>query len=744
MIYRIIISICIFFSSATANAQLISISAARALPLGSTVTVNGIVTSGIEFGTIRYMQDGTGGIAIFSSSLAVTQRGDNVTVTGITSDYQNLLEVTPVSGWILNSSSNPSPVPVIITPLQLAENVESELVQINNVTFNNGGAFFQGNSSYNFTANGETGVVYIRSSNPLVGEVIPSSGITLYGICSQFGNQYQMLPRGLSDLVSSSSISITTPPHPLNITTSGFDITWNTNINGNSFLRYGHIPALELGVITGPTNSTNPSVNISGGNPAQIYYAQAFSVSGTDTAFASTKAYITASNSTGVIKVYFNRPVDQYVASPPSNDAIQLPNTFDDTLKAYIDRSMLTLDIAIYSMDNVGTTQIVQAINAAYTRGVRVRVVAEGGNTNAGLQLLNANIPVLLSPTTPVNYYGIMHNKFFVIDAEDSDASKPVVMGGSTNWSNDQLNNDRNNLVFVQDQSLARVYQMEFEEMWGGSGPQPNSGNSKFGPDKSDNTPHELMIGGKRVESYFSPSDDTNNQILRTISSANSELYFATMVMTRYDLAYAVEERVDLYNIYAAGIMDDSSGGSGTSFLIMEGAMGNSLHLFDHASNPGIMHHKYLIVDQANAVSDPLVLTGSHNWSSGANLRNDENTLIIHDAAIANQYYQEFHNMYNGNGGSVGVNEVNELNKINIYPNPASENFIISFTSGKQEIFNISLTDLSGKIIFNEYFSANSGANTFTGNASKLPSGIYFVKLKNESESFNLKLVIQQ
>ncbi|MDQ3051991.1 MAG: phospholipase D-like domain-containing protein [Bacteroidota bacterium] len=743
MIDRIILTLCLMICSLTSHAQLISISDARALPLGSTVTVNGIVTSGQEFGTIRYIQDGTAGIAIFSSSFAVTQRGDNVTVTGVTTDYQNLLEITPVTGWILNSSANPLPVPLQLTPNQVGESNEAMLVKINNVSFTNGGSLFQGNASYSFTANGESGIVYIRSGNPLVGEVIPSSGITLYAICSQFGNQYQLLPRDEFDLVSSSAISITTPPYPQNISTSGFTVAWNTNINGDAFLRYGNTSALELGVMTGPTNTTNPSIIISGADPAELFYAQAFSVSGTDTAFATSKAYITASNSTGAIKVYFNRPVDQYVANPSSNTATYLPNAFDDTLKAIIDRSMLTLDIAIYSMDNAGTAQIVQAINDAYIRGVQIRVVAEGGNTNAGLQSLNAAIPVLLSPTVPVNYYGIMHNKFFIIDAEDTDASKPIVMSGSTNWSIDQLNSDRNNLVFIQDQSLAKVYRLEFEEMWGGNGPLPVPANSKFGPDKSDNTPHELLIGGKRVESFFSPSDDTNNQILRSIQSANSELYFATMVFTRFDLAYAVEERVDIHNIYAAGIMDDSAGGSGVSFLIMQGAMGNSLILFDHVSQPGIMHHKYLIVDQGNIVSDPLVLTGSHNWSSGANIRNDENTLIIHDAAIANQYYQEFHNMYNSSGGNVGIAESNQDLSIIASPNPVTDKFTVAFLSAGNENYTIYLTDISGKVIYRDFFEAVAGWNSFAGDASGLPGGMYFVNVKNGALEYHTKLMVR-
>lgn len=220
-----------------------------------------------------------------------------------------------------------------------------------------------------------------------------------------------------------------------------------------------------------------------------------------------------------------------------------------------------------------------------------------------------------------------------------------MVMTGSTNFSNAQLFNDRNNLVFIQDRSLARVYQMEFEEMWGGSGNQPDTLLSKFGPDKSDNTPKFINIGGRKVEVLFSPSDNSNSEILRTISSAHQSLQFAVMVFTRTDLAFGVEERVATYGVDAYGILNDSSVSGGPPFLIMQSVMYNNLILYDHAGQTGILHHKYLVVDQDLPSSDPLVLTGSHNWSTSANERNDENIIIIHDALIANQYYQEFHHL---------------------------------------------------------------------------------------------------
>jgi len=723
--------------------QLISIADARLQPIGSTVTVSGIVTSGAEFGTIRYMQDGTGGIAVFSSGLSTTVRGDLVTVTGVTSQFQNLLEITPVNSWSLVASGNPLPTPIVLTPNQVVENYESMLIQINNVNFATSGVF-QGNASYNFTSNGETGVVYIRSSNPLVGTAIPTSNITLYGLVSQFGNQYQILPRDINDLVTSSGIAITTTPYPVNISNSGFFVAWNTNIPGDAFIRYGNTPNLELGSIAGSTGTSSPVIAISGTDASELFYVQAFSVDGNDTAFSAVKPYITASNSTGIIKTYFNRPVDLNVASPLSNTAQYISLAFDDTLKAYIDRAINTLDIAIYSFDDTNTGQISAAVNDAYNRGVRVRLIADGGNANAGLANLNPAIPVLLSPTTPVNYYGIMHNKFFVIDAAHPDATKPVIMSGSTNWSSDQLTVDRNNLLFIQDQSLAKVYEMEFEEMWGGSGAQPVPGNSKFGPDKQDNTPHEINVAGTLVESYFSPTDNTNNQILRTISSANHELYFATLVFTRFDLAYGIEERVDLHGVYAAGIMDDSTNGSGTSFLIMQGVMGNNMLLFDHASQPGILHHKYLIVDQNYFGSDPLVLTGSHNWSSSANIRNDENTLIIHSQLQANQFYQEFHNLFNSNGGAVGVNELADANSnLLVYPNPASTAIRMKMIDVKDENLTVEFLSLDGKVVIEKLVAGIQMEEGVSFENHSLSKGVYVIRITGKLTNEVRKVVIQ-
>ena len=722
----------IIFCDSTVYAQTISIATARALPVGSIVTVNGTVTSGTEFGTIRYIQDGTGGIGLFSTALTSLQRGDNVTVTGTTAQFQNLLEITTVTSWTLNSTGNPLPTPLQLTPSQLGESNESMLVRISGVSFISSGTF-TANTTYPFNSNGQTGVVFIRSSNPLVGRPIPTGTIELTGINSQYGTQYQMLPRDSNDLVVTGALSITKQPYPQNITTTGFDISWETNVAANHFLRYGLTIALELGTLVGPASTSQPTVSVAGGTASQLYYVQTVSVNGTDSAFSSILPFITQSLSSGTIKPYFTQPVDIANGAIGNNYAVYLNNLADDTIKAYIDRTSSTLDIAIYSFGSPGGNLIAQAINDAYARGVQVRLISDGSNTNNALQLLNPAIPVVQSPITPPFYYGIMHNKFLIMDANHTNPLKPVVLSGSTNWTIGQLEDDRNNLVFIQDKSLAKVYTMEFEEMWGGSGPQPNAALAKFGPDKSDNTPHILNVGGKMVESYFSPSDNVNAQIIRTIQSSDHNLAFATLVLTRTDLAYAIEDRALNYGVGVSGIMNDSSGGSGTAFQIIQSAIGTNMLLFDFANNSGIMHHKYALVDHTYLNSDPVVLTGSHNWSSAATQRNDENTLIIHDHNIVNQYFQEFLHMYNGNGGSLNVAEAENdvISAIIAYPNPSENIAYLNFQSSKTYKGILTVRDMSGRIMHSENVSIEHGDNQVQLDVANAASGIYLVSIGN-------------
>lgn len=613
-----------------------NIAEARAMPVGSTVTIRGIVTSGPELGVIRYIQDGTAGIAAYSSSMSSVARFDSIIVTGVTKNYNYLLELDPVNSFE-QIAQKPLPLPIIITPSQMAEQYEAMLVKMVDVTFANAGGVFAGNTNYNVTANGQTCQVRINNASNLVGQIIPADEVTLIGICSQFSytdpnGGYQLLLRDKNDIIATSSILFTTPLTVTNITTSSFSLGWNTNIAGTTELHYGHTPQLELGYLNVSGTGTAHSIDITGLNPSDLIYVQAFSVATPDTGFSGLKNFITQSVSSGDIKTYFTRPVDTTVST--GTNAIQIYRAVDDTCIAYINRAKYTIDIAIYNFNVEGISNIADALNAAYTRGVVVRLITDGGTNNSAIQELNSGIGKIPRPVTT----GIMHNKFMVIDGNSTNPNDPIVWTGSCNWTDQNVNTDANNVLFIQDASLAKVYTLEFNEMFGSTTATPNPANAKFGPTKSDNTPHELIIGGKRVEVFFSPSDGVNSQIISHINTANSDLEIGTMLITRKVISDAIIARSNAGVTSKVIITNRATSDAGVIADLMA-SLGN---YFREYHEQGLLHSKVMIVDQSNSSSDPFVWTGSHNWSDAANVSNDENSIVIHDVLISNLFFQEF------------------------------------------------------------------------------------------------------
>ncbi|MFH1320030.1 MAG: phospholipase D-like domain-containing protein [Bacteroidota bacterium] len=609
------------------NAQT-DIADARTFSLGSPVTVTGIVTNGSELGVIRYMEDGTAGIACYPGTGSVSfnpSRGDSITVTGTLVDYNNLLEMNPITAVTVLSSGNTLPTPQLVTPNQIGEPDEAELVQVNSAVFDNGGSYFVGNTNYSFTSNSQSGEVRISSSSNLVGELIPVSTVNIIAITSQYLSTYQLLLRDNNDIITTSTIFFTSPLTVSNITTGSLDLSWTTNISASSNVKYGLTSSFELVDINQGGSTTSHTLSLPGLSPATIYYVMAYSVTGTDTAFSQTKVVATASNSSGEIIVYFNKSVDN-TASPVA-DAISVPNYFADTIIAYIDKAQNTLDICMYNNSN---SSIVYAINNAYNRGVSIRYVTDLTTMNSALSSMDANIQVLKG-----NSVGIMHNKFVVIDVNSQDSS--WVITGSTNWTSNNLESDYNNMVIIQDQALARAFTLEFEEFWGSTTTVPNPVNAKFGPDKTDNTPHEFNIAGRWVELYFSPSDNTTTYILNSILSSESDLEFAVLSFTKNELGTGV---LDVHNSGSnvKGIIENTND-TGCEYDFLDT---NGVDVQSHLTAPFILHHKYCVVDATNAASDPQLVTGAHNWSNAAETSNDENTLIIHDEIVANMYLEEF------------------------------------------------------------------------------------------------------
>ena len=62
----------------------------------------------------------------------------------------------------------------------------------------------------------------------------------------------------------------------------------------------------------------------------------------------------------------------------------------------------------------------------------------------------------------------------------------------------------------------------------------------------------------------------------------------------------------------------------------------------DSTGSQKFLHHKYLLIDAENPDSDPVLITGSTNWSNNGFNYNDENFIVVHDPNVVNFYLQEF------------------------------------------------------------------------------------------------------
>ncbi len=416
------------------------------------------------------------------------------------------------------------------------------------------------------------------------------------------------------------------------------------------------------------------------------------------------------------IRVLFNQSVDNSVSS--ITDAVEAIN-IEDSICKYIDMATSSVDIAVW--DN-GSSKIINALNNAYNRGVIVRYISSSNSINSALSSLNSGISVLERDASIST--NVMHNKFVLID-------NSFMFTGSMNFGNGSMFDDYNNLVFIFDNTITQAYKAEFDEMWGGTGAQSNTANSKFGPDKTDNTPHHFTIGGSGVELYFSPTDGTTLKIVEAINTANYSLDIAMFTFINNDIGDAVVAAKNRGVVVRAIIENVNYVGSEHSSLIS-----NGINVLSHSSVPFDFHHKYCIIDANNANSDPVVITGSHNWTNSAEEDNDENTLIIHSQIIANQYLEEFSKRFSELSPSSVVNQTSN-NQVAIFPNPTRDSFKI-VSAKNMNNSKLLIQSIDGLIILEK--SDFSGFECVV-DISNLAKGIYFVYLYQDKELNVLKLM---
>ncbi len=207
----ILFVLCTLVLSLALNARAFTIAEAKALPLGTNVTVGPFTLSTVQDITFSGYacagQDATGGATLYgSTALSLINNsnfvaGDSITIKARTAEYGTLFELDTISLVQYNGFGGvPAPTIITIQDMQSgapsAEAYESMLVQIADVQFTSAGTFGSGINYQitNLTDNLGTTVRIQDSTDPLAGTSIPQGPVTIIGILSAYFSGPQLLP----------------------------------------------------------------------------------------------------------------------------------------------------------------------------------------------------------------------------------------------------------------------------------------------------------------------------------------------------------------------------------------------------------------------------------------------------------------------------------------------------------------------------------------------------------------------
>lgn len=189
-------------------AKTIDIGAARALPLGSTVTVKGTVTVAAgafissTFDEGFALQDKSGGIYVSLSTNTGLQLGDQAEVTGQLQDIFGLLTLVPSGAGDVKQKGHGRPVkPTSVSTGNVNEATEGRLVVVE-------GTIVQSVSSdlpygYKFYVNDGSGEIQIfvsASTGIDLSSLTLGQQVRVIGYSGQFDTTYEVQPRQQTDI----------------------------------------------------------------------------------------------------------------------------------------------------------------------------------------------------------------------------------------------------------------------------------------------------------------------------------------------------------------------------------------------------------------------------------------------------------------------------------------------------------------------------------------------------------------
>lgn len=290
------------------------------------------------------------------------------------------------------------------------------------------------------------------------------------------------------------------------------------------------------------------------------------------------------------------------------------------TLKRKIDNAKYSIDFAIYGMNN--QPEIFNSLLNAQKRGVKIRWISDfdkkASITYPDIYKLKRYIKNFRTDEEyeKNNSSAIMHNKFFIFD-------KDKVWTGSSNLtSTDMTGFNANYSILVKSKEAADIFTREFNQMY----------NGQFHTKKiRSNKQHVSFNNDIMMKILFSPQDNIiENEIIPIILNAKKYIYIPIFFITHQNIKNALIKAHN--NGVEIKIINDATNAHSKYSIHKDlRKAGIKVKTENYA---GKMHMKAMFID------DKISIIGSMNLTKSANIKNDENVLIIYNEKIT-QYFKE-------------------------------------------------------------------------------------------------------
>jgi phosphatidylserine/phosphatidylglycerophosphate/cardiolipin synthase-like enzyme len=350
------------------------------------------------------------------------------------------------------------------------------------------------------------------------------------------------------------------------------------------------------------------------------------------------------------VDVYFNDPGGR-VDTIWRADAVKV-------MIDLIDSANASIRLAVMGFTN---DEVIDAFIRAYDRGVVVEMVGDAGHMyNDGyVRFDERHIPMSLG-----NLGHIMHDKFMVVDDR-------FVFASTANWSDTDLYHNSNNFVMVDSPAVAADFTAEHRQMMV---------DSRFGFNKVEiDNGRVYQLGDTTVEVWFSPNEDAMGRILELVDGAQDSVWFTIFAFTKDQLGSAfIRKQEELarqgrivegdISVGIAGVVDQSqlhsNGQYHESYRLLGAKIPMRLDGNDASKQPGDyqagggrLHSKTMVIDADG--ENPIVISGSFNWSAAATVSNDEYLMVYHGGRVA-KAYQEYFRLLWDNARPFGEERVGE------------------------------------------------------------------------------------